>query len=98
MDRLPIKFEDEVLEPAEIYWGGKDSYEIEVDCGEFVKDVEISPYEIAARGFQAIGGCVCKLKGLVDYGYRWSKDDISVVGKDFNECVFKAVNEIWGEE
>jgi len=94
MERLPLRFEKEVLLPELISRQGR----------KYIQDTPqewfyVTDYEIAARGLEAMRDW-----SIYKYanGNKWcientyDKETLSE-NKDFCECVFKAIREIYKE-
>ena len=95
MDRLPIKFEKEVLEPVEIKyqlngWYWKKSKELQGD-GHQEYQCYVSDYEIAARGLEAI-------TNNIEYGLFNISEKINNGEGDLLECIFKEIKEVYKDE
>ena len=94
MERLPKRFEDEILRKNCVKWNGR-------YYSDTVKDVYITRYHIAAIGLEAMMkvGFNC-VKDM--YGYRfisaiWEFENQDLRVKDFCECTFKAIREVYGD-
>lgn len=97
MNRLPKRFEKEVLVPVGIKW--------KTGAIGYIRDtmpkydfVQVDPYEIAARGLEAMK------KGHASFFYHEENCSVSIdvydifeTDEDFCTCVFKAIEEVYGE-
>ena len=111
MNRLPERFEKEVLEPARIF--GNNGF---LDHGEYIKQVIaydtafsrgissieskiiVTNYEIAARGLEAMmENDELDLKFTDGYMFEYCihTENAMYQDKDFLECIFKAIREIY---
>ncbi len=95
MNRLPRKFEQEVLEKHVIKFKDKVYYR-----EHYIAPIaiQVSPYEIAALGLEAM-----KLQGYwneqEEQWWNYNGDmHITINDKDFCECVFKAIREVYKDE
>ena len=102
MERLPERYEKEVLEPGGIYFDDDWLDYVKKEEAEFWDDSRnigehigrASDYEIAARGLEAmLVECIFN-----DYWYIWKGNNKICKDKDFCECVFKAIREVYKEE
>jgi hypothetical protein len=110
VERLPIKFEEEVLSKHGIkyseYSDGYVSLRYCDDCCGMV-DIQVSFYELAGIALEAMKDKL-KHKGCVEIGccnlyekHMWeiSYENWQVIeDKDFCTCVFQAVRETWGDK
>lgn len=105
MKRLPIKFEKEVLEPV----GIKCIIIAPLTCYQNGFGEDISDYEIAARGLEAIGKTTdtspyhvlrfdsCNEKNTWIL-YSVLKAQVIIEDKDFCTCILKAIREIYKDD
>ena len=108
MNRLPIKFEEEELNEHSIYWEKWNTYEGYVKSSNYLtgESYNVTPYEITGIGLEILmTDYFINISKINNYD-NWdiwvmSKDEKnrSLVfygfDKDFCECVFKAINQIY---
>ena len=101
MNRLPIRLEQEVLSKHGIEWHENDGFNPDgltpdtYNKWSASRYVSVSPYEIAGIALEAIM--------LEYYGFYYHiKDEaftcIGKTDKDFCECIFKAIREVYKDE
>ena len=111
MERLPVKFEEEVLEKHGIFYSEcMERYENHedfcVECGSSVSKYGIAGIALEAmkdklknKEWVEIGCCNLYDNHMWEISYEnWHDRLLVIEDKDFCTCVFKAVREIWGDE
>ena len=98
MDRLPKRFEDEILRKNCVKWNGR-------YYSDTVKDVYITRYHIAAIGLEAIRGGIDRIDEMINGELqekwwlrgRWEHPEArkNFTDKSFCTCIFKAIREIY---
>ena len=105
MNRLPLRFEKEVLEPAGIVYAEDIGlyYRGEFDDLAYYGDNYLH-HEIAARGLEAMTKNHDRTIDNRDGEYRDIQLDTHEIygvfnkDKDFCECIFKAIREVYKDE
>jgi hypothetical protein len=110
MNRLPIRFEEEVLSKHKVSWFDECREDCYVRVDEDINDTfpfEVTKHELAGIALEAMEAGLDESKYLnlqtiscVNLGtfyleYGSFADMIRTSDKDFCECIFKAVREIW---
>lgn len=104
VDRLPKRFEKDVLSKHGIEWRDNRAFDADYyKAPEYLDDraQRVSPYEIAGKGLEAMRLDLMHVRDLINHceAFRIDYDPGHIiVDADFCTCIFKAIREIWKDE